>query len=202
MELFKPSREVLEMICESKKDLIFSHEIFTFSSLNNMHELLSLYCSGLFEKIIHFYRDEGIALDEKSKRRLNYQGVYNVIGESFKNWVDHAPENSNLLAGSFFGSKGICYGFQDGGDFFKTPKIKKQLENKVYFKEFDSNSRGDNCRSGFNQHIFPCSDFIEVDSKKGVLYCVQLKKNIIAPEGEHGSAYFDKLRKEKGIINE
>lgn len=194
MDFFKPSEKVLEMICEEGENLIFSYEVFPFGSIKEMEELTPLYCTSMFEKIIHLYREEGIALSEKAKKRLNYQGIYNVIGELFKNWIDHAPENSTFFTGSFFGSKGVCYGFCDGGDYFKNPEIKKQLENKVFFEEFDSNLRGSNCRSGFNQHIFPCSDFIEVNTEKGVLYCVQLKKNLVAPEGENGNQYFYNLR--------
>ncbi len=197
MDFFKPSKNVLEMICSEGEMFLASYEVFPFSSQREMHELLVLYCTGIFEKIIHVYKDEGIALSEEAKRRLNYQGINNVIGELFKNWIDHSPEDSTLFTGSFFGLKGVCYGFQDGGEFFKSSEIKKQLENKILFEKFNLSSRGDNCHSGFNQHIFPDSDFIEVDSEKGILYCVQFKKNLIAPEGEHGSQYFYDLKEKK-----
>ena len=118
--------------------------------------------------------------------------------------MDHSPQGSILWTGWFFGSKGICYGFYDGGDFFKDPKIKYQIENKIEFEKFDNNSRGmgGNENSGFNNHIYPYSNFIEVDSDNGILYCVQMKENIIAPEGENGSIYFDRLRRERGIIKD
>jgi hypothetical protein len=197
MELFKPSKKVLEMICSEKDDLTALYEIFPFGENKEMEETRILSEVGLFESIIEFYRKEGIALNEKTRQRLDYQGIHNVIGEVFKNWTDHSPENSNLISGFFFGSKGICYGFQDGGNFFKNKEIKYQIENKINFNDFNKNPRGDCCNSGFNDHIFPCSDFIEVDSEKGILYCVQLKENIIAPEGKNGSEYCHELRKNK-----
>lgn len=96
----------------------------------------------------------------------------------------------------FFGSKGVCYGFNDGGNFFKKPEIKNQLENKISFEEFDKNPRGDCCNVGFDL-IYRDSDFIEVDSNKGILYLVQLRyKSLIAPEGERGSEYFYRLKKQ------
>ncbi len=120
---------------------------------------------GIFEKIINFYRDDGLALDDDSKKRLDYHGVYNVIGE-----------------------------------FFKDAQIKHQLENKVFFTKFDKNPRSKCVNVGYNHYIFPYSDLIEVDSDKGILYCVQLKENIIAPSGEIGSNYCYELRKKKGIL--
>lgn len=197
MELFKPSKKVLEIICDNENPVI-SYQIYPFGSHKEMQEICSLNEAGLYEQIINFYRKDGIALNEKSKERLNYEGIYGVIGEVFKNWVYHSPENLDLSVGLFFGSKGICYGVCDGGEFFKNPKIKKQLENKINFEEFNSNPREDDCcQEGFNAYIFPNSDFIEVDSKKGILYCVQLKENIIAPEGKNGSSYFYNLREQK-----
>jgi hypothetical protein len=195
MELFKPSDKVLEMICSKNKKPLTQYEIYPFGSLEEMENLQMQYCSGIFEKIILFYREDGMALDEESKKRLNHQGIYNVIGESFKNWFDHAPENSNLVTGLFLGSKGVCYGFQDDGDFYKRIDIKKQLENKIPFEKFDENPRGSCGHHGFPD-IYENSDFIEVDPKKGVLYLVQLKyDSLIAPEGKRGSEYFYDLRR-------
>jgi len=200
MDFFKPSKKVLEMICNKGENPIISYEIFPFGSNREMEKILVLSEEGLFGKIIGFYRNEGIGLNEETKRRLDYQGVHNVVGEVFKNWADHSPENSNLISGFFFGSKGVCYGFQDKGGFLKNPEIKFQIENKINFKNFNKNPIGSTCNVGFNFHIFPCSDFIEVDSDKEILYCVQMKENIIAPEGEHGSQYCYNLRQKKGLL--
>ncbi len=196
MGLFKPSERVLEMICSDKETPLIQYEIYPFGSEKEMQDLLVQYCSGVFEKIINFYREDGLGLNEENKRRLNYQGISHVLVESFKNWIDHSPENSNLITGLFLGSVGVCYGFKDGGDFYQKPNIKNQLENKIGFTEFDSNPRGSTCKVGFNL-IYEDSDFIEVDSKKGILYIVQLKKNLIAPKGEHGSQYFYDLKKKR-----
>jgi len=196
MGLFKPSDKILEMICLNGEKPLVQYEVYPFGSLEEMEGLQVQYCCGVFEKIIHFYREDGIALDDESKSRLNHQGISNVISESFKNWIDHAPENSILTTGLFLGPKGVCYGFHDGGYFFKRPEIKNQLENKIPFEKFDEAPRGSCGHHGFGD-IYEDSDFIEVDSKKGVLYCVQLKKNLIAPPGKRGSEYFYELKNVK-----
>jgi hypothetical protein len=189
MNLFKPSRKVLEMICSKSNKPLIQYEIYPFGEDMGMFETSFLGEVGLYEKIIHYYNDEGMSLSMEGKSRLNYQGIHHVFGETTKNWLDHSPENLNLTVGLFFGDKGVCYGFNDGGDFFRNHEVKNQLENKIFFKEFDQNSRGDTSHVGFSL-LYEDADFIEVDSKKGILYLVQLKKNIIAPEGENGSSYF------------
>lgn len=131
---------------------------------------------GLYEEIIEFYIKKRLSSGGDIREKINYNRIHLVVGEVSKNWADHAPENSNLVRGLFLGSKGVCYGFQDGGEFLKKPEIKNQLEKKIYFKKFEDSPREKNSckKSGFSGGIFPYSDFIEVDSDKGILYCVQL----------------------------
>jgi hypothetical protein len=184
MELFKPSKKILEMICSDGKSVQRTYEIYPFGEYKQMDSLLIPYLVGTFDKILEFYE---LGLDWH-KSRLSRQGISNVITEIFKNWADHSPE-SDFFTGLFLGDKGVCYGFHDGGDFFKSQEIKYQIENKINFDDFNKNPRGSCCNIGFNEYIFPYSDFIEVDSERGILYCVQLKENIIAPEGENSWKY-------------
>jgi hypothetical protein len=202
MELFKPSKKMLEFICKDEKFPLTHYEIYPFADIETMYELYLLGMVGLFEKIRNYYRKKGLVFYEKGFDRLDIQGISNLVGEIFKNWGDHCPENSKLLIGYFFGNSGIGYGFQDGGEFFKNPEIKKQIENKVLFKKFDKNSRGkeNNCNCGFNDYIYSYSDFLEVDTEKGIFYVAQLKENMIAPEGKNGSDYCWRKRKEKDLV--
>ena len=186
MKLFMPSKKILETICvKGEKPLTF-YGIYPFGSCEEMMNVCYINEVGIYAKILEFYSKDETIINE----RLYYEGVNNVLGEAFKNWVDHGQEGLNLMMGLFLGNLGICYGLCDGGDFFKNPEIKNQLENKIPFKVFDDSARGDTRNKGFNLNIFPYSDLIEVDAKKGVLYCVQLKENFIAPLGENGSSYF------------
>jgi len=198
MELFMPSKNILKTICKEGEKPLYNYGICPFDSYNKMMQVCFFQEMGIYNQIIHFYEEDSLALNEETKSRLDINGVNSVIGEAFKNWVDHCPENLDLMIGLFLGSLGVCYGFFDGGDFFKDAKIKRDIENKVHFKVFDDLPRGDARKKGFLRGIFPHSDLIEVDEKKGILYCVQLKENIIAPPGENGSSYFyhKRLKKE------
>jgi hypothetical protein len=190
MELFKPSDKILKMICSENEIPLIQYEVFPFSSYEDMQKNQGLYLEGIRGKILRFYE----MFSEENKERVDLHKTLYLCNEAFKNWVNHSPENSSLESGLFLGSMGVCYGFHDGGDFFKKTEIKNQLENKINFKEFDKNPRGKTSRHGFS-NIYKFSDFIEVDSEKGILYCVQLEKNILAPEGKNGSEYFYELRK-------
>jgi len=190
MKLFMPSKNVLEKICSQGNPLVH-YDIYV-----NKEKDYSVFITGLFSEICNFYR---IGLNEVTKSRLSFQKVIYVYSEAIKNWVDHAPKESDLVAGLFLGDFGVCYGFKDKGNYFKNKKIKYQYENKIEITEFDQNTLKTCCQSGVNEYLYPNSDIIEVDSKKGVLYCVQFKKNIIAPEGEEGNSYFFKRDKGKGF---
>lgn len=191
MELFKPSKKVLEFICGQKAPLT-AYEIYSRSKSKLMQEeQITLFFSGLSARLCEFYK---INLNDETRRQLGVQQVWEVSGEMLKNCFDHGPKDKEILFGLFLGHKGVCYGLQDGGDYFKNDKIKHQYENKIRITEFDKNPLRDNCQSGVNDFIYRFADMIEVDSEKGIFYCVQLRKNIVAPKGERGSVYCDKLK--------
>jgi hypothetical protein len=191
MELFKPSKKVLETICGRQTPTIL-YEIYPRPKTSLMREKQThLFVSGLSAKLCEFYR---INLNDETRKQLGIQQVWEVSGEMLKNCFDHGPKNKDIFFGLFLGNKGICYGFQDGGDYFKSDKIKYQYENKIEITDFDRSTLRANCQSGVNDFIYHFADRIEVDAEKGILYCVQLKETIIAPEGEKGSVYCDRLR--------
>ncbi len=190
MELFTLSKKMLEFICVDGEDPLTHYQVYPFSTHFNLDILSQINFNSIEHATLEVYsHDLG-----RDVERLDAQGLANVYHEAFQNWSDHAPINSTLTVGIFFGSKGICCGFYDGGDFFRNPKLKHQIENRVPFEKFDERTRGDNCQSGFNEHIYPCSDMLEVDVDKGILYAAMLKEYIIAPAGEQGSDYCYKQR--------
>lgn len=188
-----PSKNVLEKICSEGENLLISYETYINSQEGSPDPV---FAAGLFSKICAFYR---IELSEINESRLSVQKVYNVYGEASKNCINHGSKTEEFSIGLFLGDLGVCYGFKDKGDYFKSEKIKHQYENKIKITEFNSNFFGETCHYGINDHIFPNSDLIEVDVEKGILYCVQFKENIIAPEGEEGNSYFFKRDGGKGF---
>ena len=182
-----PSPKMLEFICVDGETPITTYDVYAFDSYKTMLGFQLAHTKSITAKLGVFYRED-MGRDE---RRLDLHGMSVVYSELFKNWMDHGVDNSNLVTGLFVGSVGVCYGFCDGGDFFKNPEIKLQIETKLSFKKFNDAPReaGANRHHGFNLHIYPYSDLLEVDTEKGVIYAAQLKENIIAPAGEQGSSY-------------
>lgn len=175
MELFKPSGKILEAICGEKEVPVVIYEIYPrYDKITNEKSSI-LFISGLVSKLCEFYR---INLNDETRSKLKSQKIWDVSGEMLENCFNHGPKNKDVGFGLFLGEKGTCYGFCDGGDYFKDSKIKEQYENKIEITKFDTSE--ENCQqSGVNSHIYSFSDMIEVDSEKGILYCVQFKENII-----------------------
>ena len=73
--------------------------------------------------------------------------------------------------GLFLGDKGLSQGFKDFGNYFKCEKTKEIWENKIPVKSTkNSNFSGKGAGKKFMSIAF---DLIEVDTKKGILYCIQ-----------------------------
>ena len=176
MDLFKPSIKILERICQGKRRLSY-HKIYPRGDDRFNEEMVNQFVLNLFPIISAFYSDKNFIRKEKLEQ--SNQKIYNVSGESIKNCYDHGPKNEKILFGLFLGDDGVCYGFKDGGDYFKNEKIKNKYENKIEITEFDQNTLESNFQVGVNEYIFPNSDIIEIDEKKGILYCVQLKENLL-----------------------
>ncbi len=182
MELFKPSDNILEKICKENSPMI-CYEIYP--RINQELDEKNISCSlmGLRSRLLEFYK----IIDDE---RMFFSKLFNVVGESLKNCYDHGPKNESVFFGLFLGNNGMCCGFNDKGDYFKNKNIKYQYENKLEITEFDKETLKGNLQCGVNHYIYLDSDFIEVDIKTGTLFCVQLKENFIAPEGENGERYF------------
>jgi len=188
MKLFCPSQNILEKICKDSRIPLIQYEIYP--RINNILDMenLAIVLSGLKNKLCEFYK---IGYDKTERKRIFLSKVFNVVGESLKNCYDHGKDKE-ITFGLFLGDKGVCYGFNNGSNYFKDEKIKHQYENKIKITEFDRKTLKTNCQVGVNYFIYPNSDFIEVDAETGTLFCAQFKKNIIAPKGEDGEKYFCK----------
>ncbi len=186
MEFFRPSKKILEKIC-TKEPLVI-YETYTRQNYTIDNEKMTLSICSLDSKICEYYK---IYYDINERKRLHPMWLP-VIGECIKNCFDHGPENKEINLGLFLGDKGVCCGFHDGGDYFKNKKIKSQYEHKRKITKFDKKTFKINCQWGVNGIIFKYSDLIEVDTTLGILYCVKLKKNLIAPEGKIAGIYFKK----------
>jgi hypothetical protein len=119
---------------------------------------------GAFYRIFH--------LGENPINKFNSSHFYVIFQEGIKNAIAHGPKEKEFFEyGLFLGDEGICQGFRDFGDYFKSEEIKKIWENKI--------SRESTNKSSFsgkgigNEAMYELSDLIEVDIEKGILYCTQ-----------------------------
>jgi len=169
-----PSEKVLEMICEDEKPNIY-HVAFTpFISEEDMENTFRYFIAGL-----------GYIIGEKYKwgidllQSMDMQKIL-VAWEALQNGYVHNPTRDQPIHYSLImGSKGVCHGFQDSGDYFKKEETKKIFESKTKIRKRTGFERGIDCfRIGVNQYIYKYSDLIEVDIEKGILYCVQLKSSL------------------------
>jgi hypothetical protein len=171
MNLFRPSENILEKICED--EVVSLYETYTRDDEHTDEIKIRLFAIGLYYKTCEFYS----LFNDESK--LDGPKTISIAGEAMKNCYHHGPKDKEILFGLFFGDKGVCYGFSDGGNYFKDKEIKYLWENKIEITEFDQNTPN-NFRCGVNRFIFPDSDIIEVDIEKGILYLAQFKKSIIS----------------------
>ena len=186
MELFNPSKRILEKICSEGEKPVNSWIIYKpFGEGYGVPFFV-----GIISNILEYYK---IDSNKREIKRLSRKKIHASYYEAMKNCFDHGPKKE-VISGLFLGSKGVCYGSLDFGDYFKDKGIKNQYENKIKITKFNWRTK-DNSRNGVNEYIYPSSDFIQVDSTKGILYLVQLKENIIAPKGEDGDEYFYKKNK-------
>lgn len=174
MELFKPSKRILETICADNK-LITQYTVFPpNSSEEALEDTIRTGVSGLIYQVAEYYR---WSLD--IRKNMNTQRFGEVFGEALTNAISHGSKNKYLVFyGLFMGDKGVCHGFKDRGYFFRREDIKRKFESKEHPKEFNKGLEGFSGGKYGIDLIFDSSDIIEVDTKKGVLYCVQFKENL------------------------
>ncbi len=197
MKLFEPPKNILEKIVAEKDDktkdicnYLHHYEIYLRKNPMADEENIASFIVSIIPRIQEFYRNSL----RKNKLWTNFPAT--LIGEAMKNCYNHGQKNKEIIFGLFLGSGGICYGFNDGGKYFRNKKIKHQWENKGKITKFDTKTIKSNFQCGVNGFMFPFSDYIHVDSKRGILYCVQMKENIINSETDQNKLVYN-LRLEK-----
>ncbi len=184
MELFRPSQRILEEICLDEERSNVQYTIFPPSEAD-----INPFFEGLLEQIRAFYQLQELIDAGKTrgmrKVMIKDSRVLLLASEALLNAQWHGAKNERPITfGLFLGLQGLCYGFQDGGDYFKRPEIKAQFEGKKPITEFSApvfdgkGQRQSGCHAGVNGCIYEC-DIIEVDTNAGVLYCVLRKDSII-----------------------
>lgn len=177
MDLFRPSSKIIKLISSAEKELNISYF--------NAH-LLRGYVE-VDENLQGFKKDISLKYN-LDKGEINWFPVSVPYYEAVKNSFAHGKlDFDKILIGHYIGDLGVCFGFYDGGDYFKNENIKNQYENKIPVKNFNKNPRI-SCRGNGTKRIFKFSDFIEVDSKKGILYIGKYKRSILSPENFYSSS--------------
>jgi hypothetical protein len=114
---------------------------------------------------------------DNPKFHLDYAAF--LLKEGVKNALIHGP-SGEVNCGLFLGNKGACFGFRDGGQYFKNLEIKKLWEEKDLFgillkADPPRNWDGTGPYPGIAS-LFEDSEKIEVDSARGILYCTQMAR--------------------------
>jgi len=175
-----PSRRILEKICnETNPNPIRQYTYFPTNFIpGKMHETINPFILGLIHQVAEHYSWE-INLMEN----MDTQAIV-LVADALSNAVVHGSKNVDpIIMGLFMGEKGVCYGFRDSGDFFKSEETKKIIENRVRMENFDNSSLASDfecCNLGFNLNIYSNADYLEVDTEKGIFYCVQLKDGCLS----------------------
>jgi len=181
MNQFLPPKNILEGICKDKK-LVYTYFVIPRKFADKpMEDLVRAYHPALGNFVGEFYN-----LGLEPMMEFNYLQFLGIFREGITNAIAHNPENcSQINYGLFLGDKGILHGFRDFGDYFKSKKVKQKWENKIPIpstrkSNFSGYGAGD-------EIIYSLSDFIKVDSQKGILYCGQTHERL---EINPGKFYF------------
>lgn len=185
MELFRPSKRILEEICFEEERSNVQYTIFppTTADINPFFE-------GLWKQIRAFYQMQECIDSGRTRgmRKVTIDGQRTIVlaSEALLNAQWHGARNERpVVFGLFLGLQGLCYGFQDGGNYFKRPEIKAQFESKTPITQFSEpvfdkkRQQQAGCHAGVNDCILAYSDIIEVDTAAGILYCVLRKESIV-----------------------
>lgn len=182
---FEPSRRILEAIA-------FDEDSFNgYMILPGGNEEKGLAeaaqaggMMGLMQQAREYYNrlDSNYRLPIELHEAMNGEGgTFILLCEAMANARIHGLKSQPgfYIVGTWMGRKGICFGFNDGGEYFKRPEIKETFERKLPVPEFDNGPHlpGGSRRVGVGE-IYDYSDIIEVDNKKGVLYCVQFLNRV------------------------
>lgn len=176
--MFMPSKEILETIgwyeSSEKYDEVINMRKYTVFP-GDTHELsLATHLEQFHKPLRGFYHGAHGINTEDLREEMHKATV--TLWETLQNAKFHgSKEGRHFIHGMFVAKNGLCNGVYDQGGYFRRPEIKQQFENRTPITKFDLEYR-EGFRIGVNEIIFEDADIIEVDSKKGILYCAHLFK--------------------------
>ena len=176
---FKPSKRILEQICKDEERVSSFYivlpriESSTKKLRGAIEDALIMANYGLTCSIAEYYR---WALD--MNKNMDSHDLMQLIHEQLQNALAHGSKVGGVVTlGVFVGADGVCLGFKDQGDYFKSEETKRLFESKIIPEQKGERSHLSGAHAGVFL-TYKSADFIEVDTDQGVLYCIKLKKNM------------------------
>jgi len=175
---FRPSTNILEKIAEEPhsplEPLVVQYTEFPQELTHEqMDATIRTFIPGIAQQIAAYYRFGIGSIGEIMELRKMM-----LVAEALKNEFVHGMPPYQLRL--FLGQSGVCYGFYDGGNFFRSTETKRLFESKTPLPKPEETKiiRGSPCFGMGTGIIYENADMIEVDAKEGVLYCVQFKTSL------------------------
>ena len=174
MGSFDLSDEVIDFISTQEDNIgKYNFNLFRSKNLGIQESLFRALSSGVLSTISNFYFLE-------SYDNFNFKRFSKIYVEGIKNSLQHGSLDSPFVTYSLFlGDRGLCHGFWDSGNYFKSTDVKNLWENKIPIKSTKKNPSGLG-----NPMIYNASDLIFVNAEKGILYCAQSHENLKIEPGE------------------
>ena len=173
---FKPSKQFLEKICKDEGDLATLYFVIPIkkeTSERSIEDTLAMVTLGMYNVTAEYYR-WGLNI----KENMHTQKFGGLAVHALENSIVHGSKEGDIVIdGLFLGTEGLCHGFRDCGDYFKSEEIKRMFENRVTISSSGVETHISGCGIGVDG-IYEYADEIQVDTKKGILYCLQYKKNL------------------------
>ena len=177
--LFRPPKNILEDIGfeDDGKASIRKHELYYIATpLSSSGPLMM----GVYSTLADFYRPIFKWSIDEDKDHIIPNSFMDLINDAIGNGLCHG-KNGMVMVGTFFGTKGACYGFRDFGEYFRRPDIKRIWEKKdhaviIAMAGKRRNKSVGHASSGARlgvDYILESSYSVEVDTSHGVLYVVQ-----------------------------
>ncbi len=184
---FRPPQSILEQICRDQKEgLVVRYHIIPNQTetadtskriILTMEDIIRMEVSSLTHSVAEYF-----FWDVDIEKYMDRQKFGAMVIEPLKNAMSHgAKPGDPIVIGIFLGDDGVCLGFWDGGDYFKSEETKKLFESRKKPEQRGKKT----CVSGSHLGvgwIYHYTDIIEVDTETGILYLAQLKKNLALNE--------------------
>ncbi|MEK6875696.1 MAG: hypothetical protein AABX30_03355 [Nanoarchaeota archaeon] len=158
MEIINPSERILNSLGwneRAKKMLIYIAPSFDEAFLRGTFQTTIYIISEIYRHGFNEY----ISIPP-DKNEFNYRNLIDLF-DAWSNAFAHGDaQEKGLTYSLFIGEKGLCHGFNDGGDFFKNHEIKECFESKslCHRKDYPSRFSGRSERGIGIRNIYGASD--------------------------------------------